>query len=73
MTNAPLCALAHLMNALLAGFFELTALFSAILAFLSSCDITNTYLIVILAAKVGKKIELTKHQSNYSFAKSFVL
>ncbi len=39
MTNAPLCALAHLMNALLAGFFELTALFSAILAFLSSCDI----------------------------------
>ena len=27
------------MNALLAGFFELTALFSAILAFLSSCDI----------------------------------
>lgn len=39
MTNAPLCALAHLMNALLAGFFELTALFSAILAFLSSYDI----------------------------------
>ncbi len=39
MTNAPLCALAHLMNALLAGFFELMALFSAILAFLSSCDI----------------------------------
>ena len=39
MTNAPLCALAHLMNALLAVFFELTALFSAILAFLSSCDI----------------------------------
>ena len=39
MTNAPLCALAHLINALLAGFFELTALFSAILAFLSSCDI----------------------------------
>ena len=41
MTNAPLCALAHLMNALLAGFFELTALFSAIFAFLSSCDITK--------------------------------
>ena len=40
MTNAPLCALAHLMNALLAGFFELMALFSAIFAFLSSCDIT---------------------------------
>jgi hypothetical protein len=39
MINAPLCALTHTMNALFAGFFELTALFSAILAFLSSYDI----------------------------------
>ena len=39
MTNAPLCALAHRMNALLAGVFELMALLAAILAFLSSCDI----------------------------------
>ena len=37
--NAPLCALAHLMNALLAGFLELMALLAAILAFLSSVDI----------------------------------
>ena len=40
MINAPLCALAHFMNALLAGFFELIALFSSIFAFLSSYDIT---------------------------------
>ena len=39
MINAPLCALTHTMIALFAGFFELTALFSAILAFLSSYDI----------------------------------
>ena len=39
MINAPLCALTHTMIALIAGFFELTALFSAILAFLSSYDI----------------------------------
>jgi len=39
MMNAPLCALAHLMNALLAGFLELMALLAAILAFLSSVDI----------------------------------
>ena len=39
MMNAPLCALAHLMNLLLAGFFELTALLAAIFDFLSSCDI----------------------------------
>ena len=58
MTNAPLCALTHLMNALLAGFFELTALFSSILAFLSSCDITNTYF-EHSGAKIQKKLRNT--------------
>ena len=45
MMNAPLCALAHLINALLAGFFELTALLAAILALLSSVDMIMCYLI----------------------------
>ena len=50
MTKAPLCALAHLINALLAGFLELTALFAAIFVFLSSYDMS--FLSLVFAAKL---------------------
>ena len=58
MTKAPLCALAHLINALLAGFLELTALFAAIFVFLSSYDMS--FLSLVSAAKLQQSSHTTK-------------
>ena len=58
MTKAPLCALAHLINALLAGFLELTALFAAIFVFLSSYDMS--FLSLVFTAKLQQSSHTTK-------------
>lgn len=68
MINAPLCALAHLMNALFAGFFELMALFSAIFAFLSSCDIMM-FLSIVDSVNSGAKLHFLCDSPKFSVEK----